>query len=769
MGILIFLIALAILLLYVSASVLTGTGKVLDTAYEKAHTADFVFMTDMDKTKELEDIFENRKEVAEYEVSECLWSSNAKYRRDKSEDSKEFTFLLNRMDEDRTISVLEKTESSHYNDIILPYYLFAAEKYQVGDSFFLTLGEKEYEFRVAGYGEDPLFATPLNISTYSVYITSAYMEDMLEKDTDLQENMGFRQYRMRLKEGESLAEFDENIMKELTEKIPEIANTDNMGINYETMKIGDSVMPNISMGIILVFSILLVLVALIIIRFTIRNFLEMNLKNVGVLEASGYTVKQLKLASILEMDMVAAVGILAGAVLGVLGSRIIGELQGRQMGIFWNQGIDPFVLLSTVVGSFVVITGAAGFASRIYGKVSVLDALRGGIHTHNFRRNYFPFENSRLPRSLVLAGKYIFGEKVKNVSILCIISLLSFATCVSFALYQNFAQNTDYLLKLVGLEVSDIVLLGDIQTLEDIGEEMAQWQETEKVLYYDNGSVQLSKGEKTRTINCDIWKNPKLNEYEMLLEGRLPKYDNEIVLTKASADAIEADVGDVIYVEAREGKKDYIITGIDQKMNHTGLNCMITMEGAKRLNGQTRVFELFVYVKDGISFEDIRDKVKREYPELLIQDPKQISGEVVSSVISGIVLICVIFVLVTVFVVAMVVVLLVRSKVIRERKNYGISKALGYTTGQLIVETMMMNMPVIVAGAVLGATASIFLADSLVEVFLSSMGIEQCNLTVSVEGLLSAITGIVVVAVGISFLSSVRIRKIEPVKMLTEE
>lgn len=768
MVILFLLIALAELLLYVSASVLTGTGKVLDTAYERAHAADFLYLTEMDKTKELENIFKSRNEVAEYEVSECLWASNAKYRRDKSEEPKEYIFLINRMDEHRTISVLEKTENSHYNDIILPYYLFSAGKYQVGDSFFLTLGGKEYEFQVAGYGEDPLIATPINISIHSVYITGAYMEDMLEENAVLQENIGW-QHRMRLKEGESSEEFDESIMAEIAEKMPETANTNNMGLNWETMKMGDSFMPNISMGIILVFSILLVLVALIIIRFTIHNFLEMNLKNVGILEACGYTVKQLKLASILEMGMIAAVGILTGTGLGILGSQAIGELQGRQMGISWNQGTKPFVLLVTVVGSFVVITGAAGLASRIYGKVSVLDALRGGIHAHNFRKNYFPFEKSRLPGSLVLAGKYIMGEKVKNVSILCIISLLSFATCVSFALYQNFAGNTDYLLKLVGIEMSDIVLSGDMQTLEGIGEEIEQWQETEKVLYYDNCSAKLSKGERTRTINCDIWKNPKLNENEMLIEGRLPKYDNEIILSKASADAIDADVGDVIYVEAREGKKDYIITGIDQKMNHMGLNCMITMEGAKRLNGGTQVFYLYVYTKDGISFTDIRDKVKKEYPELVAQDTKQMVGETISGVVMGIALICVIFVLVTIFVVAMVVVLLVRSKVIRERKNYGISKALGYTTRQLIVETMMMNVPVIMAGAILGAIASVFLIDSLVEVFLSSMGIEQCNLAVSVEGLLLAVVGIVVVAVGISFLSSVRIRKIEPVKMLTEE
>lgn len=496
---------------------------------------------------------------------------------------------------------------------------------------------------------------------------------------------------------------------------------------------------------------------------------ELNLKNVGILQAVGYTVRQLKLVSVFEMGIIALFGIVTGMVFGMLGNDAIGNLQGRLIGIAWNQAFQLKTAIIIAIISFAAIIGVTGMISAVYGKVSVLDALRGGIRAHNFRKNYFSFEKTCLPKSMVLAGKNLLGEKVKNFSILCIIIVLSFATCTGFVLYQNFAGNTDYLLKVVGSETGNITVTGDMQKLETIGEKLEEWEEVEKVLYYDNCTVQLSKAEKKRTVVCDIWKNPELNENEMLITGRLPKYDNEIILTVGSAKALSADVGDIIYVEGRNGKKDYIITGIDQKINQMGMKALITMEGAKRLNGSTQIASLYVHTKEGITFNDIAAQIEAEFPEIGTQDTEKMVNETVSGVVTGITVICIVFVIVTLLVVTMVEILLVRSKIIKERRNYGINKALGYTTRQLMVEMMMMNIPVVTFGAILGAVLCLFLTNSLIAVCLSSCGIAKCDMTISPEWLLLTVVGIVLVAAVVSFLSAVRIRKIEPVKMLTEE
>ena len=44
-----FLIALATILFYTSISVFSGMDKVLDTAYDSAHSADFLFMSNVEE------------------------------------------------------------------------------------------------------------------------------------------------------------------------------------------------------------------------------------------------------------------------------------------------------------------------------------------------------------------------------------------------------------------------------------------------------------------------------------------------------------------------------------------------------------------------------------------------------------------------------------------------------------------------------------------------------------------------------------------------
>ena len=150
---------------------------------------------------------------------------------------------------------------------------------------------------------------------------------------------------------------------------------------------------------------------LIVIRFSVRNYIEMNLKNVGILQAAGYTSRQLNFTVLLEMGIISIVGVVAGLLLGVAGSSVIGKFQGIMLGIQWRQKFHMGAAGLTMLVLFVVVPGVAFICGRIYKKISVLESLRGGIHTHNFKKNYFSFEKSKMPVSLILAGKNLMHEK----------------------------------------------------------------------------------------------------------------------------------------------------------------------------------------------------------------------------------------------------------------------------------------------------------------------------------------------------------------------
>lgn len=762
-----FLIALAALLLYTSVSVFAGLNSILDAAYERAHTADLIYITGQGADR-IPDIFKSQEEVVEYEESECLFFASADYRRGQEEGSQQSMFVIGRIEEERAICTLAGSEhvTACEDSILLPYYLKASGGFAVGDLFYLTIGEAEWEFHVAGFVEDPLFATPLNISAYSCYISSARMDELL-KENDMARAGRGTCYKVRLRAGEDSMDFDHKISQILTAEIPELGSSMNLGMNWKAMKGGAGMLSKISMGVMLIFSLLLITVAIIIVRFSIHNFMEMNRKNTGILQAAGYTTKQLRHSVMFEMAFIAFLASAAGVLLGVLGSSLIGSIQGMMIGLSWNQKFHAGAAFITMAGLLVMVPGVAWLCGRAYKKTPVLDALRGGISTHNFKRNHFPLEKSRLPGALVLAGKHLFGEKGKTLSVFFIVTLLSFSACAGFGLYENFAVRMDNLLKIVGLETGDILVTGE--GVEQAGTELAQWDGIEGVLYYGNLSIHIESAEGETEVTCDFWRDPEALHNEMLTQGRLPKYDNEIVLTTSIAKMLHVKPGDTVYVTGGGERLAYIVSGIDQKMNNMGLKAMMREAGAKRLNDTVELTQVYCYFEDDMTVAEMSERILARFPELAVADSAKQVENMMKTIVLVMEAICAVFVLITLFVVVLVEVLLIKSKLIKERRNFGIWKALGFTTAQLIVQTMLMNLPVIGAGAVLGSLLTSVLFEPLVLVCLSFCGIKQTNSVVPPVWMLITIAGILLVALAASFLSSVRIRKIEPVSMLIEE
>lgn len=765
--VLFFLITLATLLFYTSISVFLGMDTVVDEVYDKTHTPDFFYMSNAEPEK-IEEIITAQEEVVEYETSDCVFLGDVDYGKVEQKEKNQSPFIFGAIEEERKIGKLSDVENLEisYQSIILPYYMKMGEGFEAGDKCVFVLGGKEYEFEIAGFTEDAMFANPMNVNVYVVYISSEHMEDLLQENTMMATSQ-FVQHKVRLKEGASGMEFEDRLLPLLQQEIPDLSKSSNLGLNWEVMKGGVGMMSSISMGIFLIFSLLLMLVVLIIVRFSIRNYIELNLKNVGILQAAGYTARQLRMTVMLEMGMITVLAIVAGIILGVAGSGVIGTFQGVMMGLKWNQVFHMGAAIITGIVILGAVLGVAFLCSRVYKKISVLESLRNGIRTHNFKKNYFRMDKSRASLPFILAGKNLFHEKAKNISIFCIVMLLSFAASVGFSIYENFVRSDNNLLKMIGSETGDIIISGE--NLLQVKEKVEKWPEVEKILEMDNINVELESKAAETTVACDVWDNPELLENEMMVRGRLPRYENEIVLTANVAKHLKVDVGDTIYVTGQGEKKDYLICGVDQKINNMGMKTMLHKNGAERLNGTSRAFYLYAYQKGDVTYKELSEKILNAFPNLSVMDSERVIGTTLNIVDIAVVAICLIFVIITVLVVIMVEVLLIKSKVIRERKNLGLNKAFGFTTRQLVIQTAMINLPVITAGAVAGTILSIFLMEPLMIMCFSFCGLEKFLMTINVSWLVITIVGIILVAAVTSVLSAVKIRKIQPIKMLQEE
>ena len=755
------LIFIAAALLFTSLSLILSGSNMIKECDEKYHVADLMVVaetTDEDRLNEILDPIEG----AEIKETFHLIMTGADYRYRDMEPEDEISYMFYLFDSAKPTYLNgypDEFNNLKDDEITLPYYM--SYTVNAGDKFTIKIANKDYYFTVKGFTENLYFATSMNISGFNVLVSHDVFEEISARvDPVCNRTAAY----FKVKDGVDISGFDRKVQNAFPGDIS-FTTTDR-----PTMNVATTGMSNVACSIILIFTVMLVVMSVIIMHFSIKNFIELNVQNIGLLQATGYTAKELRMACILEQMIVGLIATAAAVIAGIFFSKPLTVLSGTLMGLSGFSGICIPALISTLAGIPAMVLLGSLIATSSYKRLTVLEALRSGITSHNFKKNHFPLESSRLPLSLVLAGKNIFGSGKKSVFITLIVAGLTFSTCLGFTLFQNWALDQSALLKLVGFEAADIQV--GAPGNEEFVKDMLGNENVEKINKWSTiSSMEVTYLDKSTSLGIDVYSDIDMLENEYILEGHLPNNENEIVLSTVEAENIGASVGDIVNVKSLtvDGTVPYTVCGIDQKINNMGKKAVMHEEGAKRLNPDYKFEDVLVYLKDSSRAKEFKKQWEKEYTEFQFTLVDDLIGSTISTIKAAMEGICVIFILATCFVVILTQLLLTRAQVIRERTDLGVSKALGYTSGELIRRTLMTNLPTIVCGIVIGILMHIGFANRAILFGLSSFGIRQNDF--ATDPVWFAITAAIILlcAVITAFLSGRGITKLEPVKILKEE
>ncbi len=755
------LIFLAAALLFTSLSLMLSGSNMIKECDKNYHVTDLMVIaetTDEDRVNEILDPVEGYEMKETYQLIKA--GADYRYRDMEPEDAISYQFYFYDSSKPTYLNAYpEEFNDLKDDEITLPYYM--SYTVSAGDKLTIKIANTEYEFKVKGFTENLYFATAMNISGFNVLVSHDIFEEIYE---NVDPSSRRTAVNFKIEDGVDIGEFDRTVQNVFPGDIA-VTTTDR-----PTMNVATTGMSNIACSIILIFTVMLVVMSVIIMHFSIKNFIELNVQNIGLLQATGYTAKELRLACVLEQMIIGLFATAAAVIAGIFCSRQLTSLSGMLMGLSGFSGVSIPALISTLVGIPGMVLLGSLIATSSYKKLTVLEALRSGITSHNFKKNHFPLETSRLPLSLVLAGKNIFGSGKKSVFITLIVAALSFSTCLGFTLFQNWALDQSALLKLVGFESADLQVVAPGN--EDFVEDMLNNENVEKVNKWSTiSSMEVTYLDNSTSLGIDIYSDIDLLEYEYILEGHAPQNENEIVLSTVEAENIGATLGDIVNVKSLvdDGTVPYTICGIDQKINNMGKKAVMSEAGAKRLNPDYKFENVLVYLKDSSRAKELKKEWEKEYTDFQFTLVDDLIGSTINTIKGAMEGICVIFIAATCFVVILTQLLLTRAQVIRERTDLGVSKALGYTSGELIKRTLMTNIPTIVLGIVLGLIMHVALANRSILLGLASFGIRQNEFSTEPHWYVLTAAIILLCAVITAFLSGRGITKLEPVKILKEE
>ncbi|MDE6421143.1 MAG: hypothetical protein K2K87_11565, partial [Lachnospiraceae bacterium] len=253
-------------------------------------------------------------------------------------------------------------------------------------------------------------------------------------------------------------------------------------------------------------------------------------------------------------------------------------------------------------------------------------------------------------------------------------------------------------------------------------------------------------------------------------EGRFPKYDNEVAIAAKYAGENGLEVGDEIILKAEGNEQTYLITGFTQITSYLGKDCAMTREGYERI-GTLSNATYYIDLTEDTDIDDFNSGIIERFGNdintaMNIQNILDGSGGVYVALVTMIVTAILI---ISAMVVVFVMYLLVRTVLNGKKRDYGILKALGYTTGQLILQTAFSFMPAVILSAAVGITVCAQIINPLTALFFSGLGIVKCTFTVPLMFNIFAGIGLVLFAFAAACLMSLRIKKIAPRALISGE
>ena len=228
-------------------------------------------------------------------------------------------------------------------------------------------------------------------------------------------------------------------------------------------------------------------------------------------------------------------------------------------------------------------------------------------------------------------------------------------------------------------------------------------------------------------------------------------------------------VGDTVIVKNGESEASYLVTGLLQTFNNMGLMGYISKEGYERIGTMPSTVSYALNLKKGYTFEDLEKEFKDVYPDTELTDELASTGNLFPMLKASMGLTAVLVMLVTAFIVGLAEALLIRTRITKEWRNLGVNKALGFSSNQLISQVMLSNIPAIIIGIGLGLLAATFFGDKIVIAMFSIFGFRKVSFVISPLNYILVIVMIICVALLVSWFNGKRIKKLEPVKMITEE
>ena len=631
---------------------------------------------------------------------------------------------------------------------------------QTGDKLQIKISGKTYTYQIAIRCKDILFGNEMSEMGRLVFCREDYDAMVLDST-----NITMGVYAFNSTEPKKTLE----AMNQ--QKFQSIAYSIESSL-YSMLYVFDMIVA----ALLIVIGICLILISLMILRFSLSFTMEENYREIGVMKAIGmrnFSIQKIYLAKYFAVVAVGAfVGLLLSIPIGALMTESVSKnmVLGDSAGSFW-------VNLVCSVAVIIFVTGMCILFTRKLKKVSAIEAIRNGGNGERYQRR----------RGLSLYRRKYMGtiSFLGLNDILCNTKrylVLLFTFCISFVLI-TVPLNT-----LTTLESDEMVSKFNlnpaaavyIDTIEAEGDDpYHNTQDLEKALRrverelaekgYD---AKLSVGAlifcrftlndegKTETflVNYPIGENGGYCEYA---EGEAPKLANEVAFSKKVMEDNHLRIGDTVTAQLNNGEHKFIITGYYSDYLQLGKSCRLNP--AIDLSNETMMgyWKTTVDMDTELTQRQLADQLKEEFPQyewLTAQEAVDVNIGSVKDTMRAMQLPMTVMLCVLIMLIAL---LMMKLFIVREKGQLAMLGSIGWRSHDIRMWLMMRMVWVVILSMAFAVPLSMLCNRFILTKVFAIMGAE---LQIQVEPLKAYVLYPAVLLVGIMTATYAATRSVQKIQ-----
>ena len=715
-------VILSVMFISSSASNLSAVTGSLDSYFDKAGVGDYMTFERSGGSVTVKDAVKNAEGVTDFRQEECIFISDHRFVKHNKANGKQntnacFVSCISHQIEKYFDSNDSEITEVKDGEVYVRQSLLDNSNAKIGDKVELTAGDITRTFTVKDTLKDAILGSRMMGNTRFLISENDYKA--FEKVEPLQPYLIY------------LSFID-------TDDIPALEKTltdcDALAFSGDRALLKFTyIMETIIAGILLVVSIALIIIAVVILRFTISFTLSEEFRQIGIMKAIGIPNGKIRSLYLVKYLAISVIGAIAGLALSFpFGSML---LKSVSQSIVMDSAGGALLSILCAIAVVGIIVLFCYISTRKVKKFTPVDAIRSGTTGERYKKKgiirlgkkpvrpvFFMAINDILSspkRFLIMLFTFFVGISMLTVGL----NISSTMKSGKMLGWINMAECDAAVVKSGAMEK---YLISDgreklTNTIAEIESDLADkgWEADCFVETISN--VVVSKGDTELKTHGVEGLNMTPDEY-MYLEGTAPQNKNEIAISYVVADRLGAAIGDTVTVKTLDGDTECMITATYQTMMSMGDNIRL-------YPGQTFSFQNLAGINDfQIRFHDNPSAAEIErrivaMKELYPDDKVMNAGDYVDYCVGGVGgmmdgvtgLLFPIIILIDI----LVAVLMEKSFLTNERGEIAMLKAIGFKNRSIIL-WQTLRIAIVMLAAVL---LSVALADPIGK--LSTGGIFQ--------------------------------------------